>query len=73
MNRSQPSPVTFDKKDVEIIARETLYRGFFSLNLYRFRHRLFNGEMSLKSRVKFSSAAMRRCCCPMIRCAMKWC
>jgi ADP-ribose pyrophosphatase len=46
MNRSQPSPVTFDKKDVEIIARETLYRGFFSLNLYRFRHRLFNGEMS---------------------------
>lgn len=30
MNRSQPSPVTFDKKDVEIIARETLYRGFFT-------------------------------------------
>ncbi|HHQ6560267.1 TPA: ADP-ribose diphosphatase [Serratia fonticola] len=46
MNRSQPSPVTFDKNDVEIIARETLYRGFFSLDLYRFRHRLFNGEMS---------------------------
>lgn len=46
MNRSQPSPVTLGKKDVEIIARETLYRGFFSLNLYRFRHRLFNGEMS---------------------------
>lgn len=46
MNRSQPSPVTLDKTDVEIIARETLYLGFFSLNLYRFRHRLFNGEMS---------------------------
>lgn len=46
MNRPQPSPVTFDKNDVEIIARETLYRGFFSLDLYRFRHRLFNGEMS---------------------------
>jgi len=46
MNRLQPSPVTFDKNDVEIIARETLYRGFFSLDLYRFRHRLFNGEMS---------------------------
>ncbi|MEE4408559.1 MULTISPECIES: ADP-ribose diphosphatase [Serratia] len=46
MNRSQPSPVTLDKNDVEIIARETLYRGFFSLNLYRFRHRLFNGDMS---------------------------
>ncbi|QLH62077.1 ADP-ribose diphosphatase [Serratia symbiotica] len=46
MNRSQPSPVTFDKKDVDIIACETLYRGFFSLNSYRFRHRLFNGEIS---------------------------
>ncbi|NIY47804.1 ADP-ribose diphosphatase [Cedecea colo] len=38
--------VTLAKNDVEIIARETLYRGFFSLDLYRFRHRLFNGEMS---------------------------
>lgn len=46
MNCSQPLPVTFDKKDVDIIACETLYRGFFSLNLYRFRHRLFNGEIS---------------------------
>ena len=46
MSHSQPSPVTLDKNDVEIIARETLYRGFFSLNLYRFRHRLFNGDMS---------------------------
>ncbi|CAI1641103.1 MAG: ADP-ribose diphosphatase [Serratia proteamaculans] len=46
MSHSQPSPVTLDENDVEIIARETLYRGFFSLNLYRFRHRLFNGEMS---------------------------
>ncbi|MDU3717482.1 MAG: ADP-ribose diphosphatase [Klebsiella michiganensis] len=33
--------ITFSKNDVEIIARETLYRGFFSLDLYRFRHRLF--------------------------------
>ena len=37
--------ITFSKNDVEIIARETLYRGFFSLDLYRFRHRLFNGEI----------------------------
>lgn len=46
MSRPQPTPVTFDKNDVEIIARDTLYRGFFSLSLYRFRHRLFNGAMS---------------------------
>lgn len=38
--------VMFTKKDVEIIARETAYSGFFSLVRYRFRHRLFNGEMS---------------------------
>lgn len=45
---SQPAKqiATFSRQDVEIIARETLYRGFFSLELYRFRHRLFNGEMS---------------------------
>ncbi|WP_440866025.1 ADP-ribose diphosphatase [Symbiopectobacterium purcellii] len=39
-------PATFHKDDVEIIARESLYEGFFSLERYRFRHRLFNGEMS---------------------------
>ncbi|EGT5185343.1 ADP-ribose diphosphatase [Cronobacter sakazakii] len=46
MSKSTPRPVAFTKNDVEIIAREKLYRGFFSLDLYRFRHRLFNGEMS---------------------------
>jgi len=43
---SENSPVTLGKNDVEMIAREQLYRGFFSLERYRFRHRLFNGEMS---------------------------
>ena len=46
MTKTNDSVVTFSKNDVEIIARETLYSGFFSLDLYRFRHRLFNGEMS---------------------------
>lgn len=46
MTRKSQSAVTYAKNDVEIIARETLYSGFFSLDLYRFRHRLFNGEMS---------------------------
>ncbi|MES0321153.1 ADP-ribose diphosphatase [Citrobacter sedlakii] len=50
MRKSGNSPVTFTKNDVEIIARETLYRGFFSMDLYRFRHRLFNGEMSQEVR-----------------------
>ena len=46
MSEKNPSPVTFSKNDVEIIARESLYRGFFSLERYRFRHRLFDGSMS---------------------------
>lgn len=46
MKDNKTSPVTFTKNDVEIIARETLYTGFFSLVRYRFRHRLFNGGMS---------------------------
>ncbi|MDE9617776.1 ADP-ribose diphosphatase [Citrobacter portucalensis] len=46
MRKPDNLPMTFTKNDVEIIARETLYRGFFSLDLYRFRHRLFNGGMS---------------------------
>ena len=46
MSKPDDRAVTFKKNDVEIIAREKLYRGFFSLDLYRFRHRLFNGEMS---------------------------
>ncbi|KFD23106.1 ADP-ribose diphosphatase [Yokenella regensburgei] len=46
MTKPSEQAVTFSKNDVEIIARESLYRGFFSLDLYRFRHRLFNGEMS---------------------------
>lgn len=46
MKKPEPLAVTFTKNDVEIIARETLYNGFFSLERWRFRHRLFNGEMS---------------------------
>ncbi|MEN0613421.1 ADP-ribose diphosphatase [Klebsiella indica] len=46
MSNPNQQGITFSKNDVEIIARETLYRGFFSLDLYRFRHRLFNGSMS---------------------------
>lgn len=40
------SPVTLGKNDVEMIAQTPLYQGFFRLNQYRFKHRLFNGQMS---------------------------
>lgn len=34
------------KKDVDLLGCESLYQGFFKLNLYRFRHRLFAGGWS---------------------------
>ena len=34
MQKPENVPVTFAKNDVEIIARETLYSGFFSMELY---------------------------------------
>lgn len=46
MSNFKDSPVTFGKNDVEIIAVESRYKGFFAINAYRFRHRLFNGQMS---------------------------
>lgn len=46
MTKTINSVTTLSKNDVEIIARETVYRGFFSLDVYRFRHRLFDGGMS---------------------------
>lgn len=46
MTKKNKDLVDYGKQDVEFIARESLYNGFFSLDLYRFRHRLFNGEMS---------------------------
>ncbi len=46
MSNFKDSPVTFGKNDVEIIAVENRYKGFFAINAYRFRHRLFNGQMS---------------------------
>ncbi|QSX34309.1 ADP-ribose diphosphatase [Shewanella avicenniae] len=36
----------FSKADVEIIEQRTLYSGFFSMEEYRFRHRLFAGGWS---------------------------
>jgi len=36
----------FTPQDVEIISKETLFKGFFSMIKYRFRHKLFEGGWS---------------------------
>ena len=42
----QVGPGQFSRDDVEVIAQEPLYQGFFSMVKYRFRHRLFAGGWS---------------------------
>ena len=37
---------TFDADDVEIVGREPAYRGYFQIDRYRLRHRLFAGGWS---------------------------
>ena len=34
---------TFQRDDVEIIDKTTAFRGFFTINTYQIRHRLYNG------------------------------
>ncbi|WED21466.1 ADP-ribose diphosphatase [Vibrio sp. JC009] len=36
----------FTTKDVEILSKETLFKGFFEMVKYRFRHKLFEGGWS---------------------------
>lgn len=40
------SPFKFCNKDVEIISNKPLFSGFFKINEYTFRHRLFEGGWS---------------------------
>ena len=49
-----------DRKDVEILAQETVYNGYFQIDRYRLRHRRHEGGGPGKSRGRFSSAAMSR-------------
>ncbi|WOT04629.1 ADP-ribose diphosphatase [Shewanella youngdeokensis] len=36
----------FSDKDVELLGKKTLYQGFFKMEQYRFKHRLFDGGWS---------------------------
>jgi len=37
---------SFHLKDVEIVDQSTVFQGFFRINTYKFRHRLYNGGWS---------------------------
>ncbi len=37
---------TFSHDDVELLSKKTLYKGFFKMEEYRFKHRLFDGGWS---------------------------
>ncbi|MBD2781009.1 ADP-ribose diphosphatase [Xenorhabdus sp. 42] len=46
MNKKLTLAHTFTKEDVELISQKTLYRGFFRMTEYQFKHRLFRGGWS---------------------------
>ncbi|WP_241587054.1 ADP-ribose diphosphatase [Rosenbergiella epipactidis] len=46
MCKKPKSPTQFTRDDVEILHQEPMYKGFFSITKYRFRHRLYAGGMS---------------------------
>ncbi|RCU51752.1 ADP-ribose diphosphatase [Corallincola holothuriorum] len=46
LSSSQSLPDRFTDKDVELLAKQTLYAGFFSMVKYRLRHKLFAGGWS---------------------------
>ena len=36
----------FDQQDVNLLGKETVFKGFFSVDVYRFKHKLFKGGWS---------------------------
>lgn len=46
MQPSDSSNVKLTLKDVEVISKQTVFKGFFELVKYRFKHRLFEGGWS---------------------------
>ncbi|WP_060989995.1 ADP-ribose diphosphatase [Photobacterium leiognathi] len=46
MSQHSEQPQSFGMEDVDILAKETVYQGFFKMVKYRFRHKLFAGGWS---------------------------
>ncbi|MCL8546824.1 ADP-ribose diphosphatase [Proteus mirabilis] len=46
MNKKENTPFLYTRNDVELISKKTRYKGFFHMNEYRFKHRLFKGGWS---------------------------
>lgn len=46
MSQHSEKPQSFGMEDVDIVAKETVYQGFFKMVKYRFRHKLFAGGWS---------------------------
>ncbi|EJK2114958.1 ADP-ribose diphosphatase [Vibrio navarrensis] len=46
MQQYDNKPSVFTPNDVDVLAKETLFKGFFKMVKYRFRHKLFAGGWS---------------------------
>lgn len=46
MNKKENIPFLYARNDVELLSKKDLYKGFFRMTEYRFKHRLFSGGWS---------------------------
>ncbi len=51
-----------DAKDVKIVAKETLYQGYFRVDRYRIKHQLFNGGWSQEVSREIFERGHAACC-----------
>ncbi|EEG86726.1 putative ADP-ribose pyrophosphatase NudF [Proteus penneri ATCC 35198] len=63
MKKRENTPFLYGREDVKLLNQKDLYKGFFRMTEYRFKHRLFlKADGVKKSNVKSLSEAMRVFC-----------
>lgn len=50
---SNKQQISYNKNDVQVLKKESLYKGFFQCNKYTLKHRLFSGGWSLEMQREF--------------------
>ena len=53
MNVHSGESVFYNQDDVQVLSKESLYKGFFECNLYSLKHKLFAGGWSPKIKLEF--------------------
>lgn len=53
MNVHSGGSVFYNQDDVQVLSKESLYKGFFECNLYKLKHKLFAGGWSPEIKLEF--------------------